>query len=75
MEVIEEDNVNDDEISQAGPNNDEVIEITEKEVPGGDKPEFDPQHAQLFEPHSFAPKDLLSLLRTIESDMHVTEVS
>lgn len=31
---------------------------------------FDPRTRELFEPHRFAPKDLLSLLRTIETDIH-----
>jgi len=34
---------------------------------------FDPQHVELYEPHSFAPKDLLSILRSIETDIHCTE--
>ena len=31
---------------------------------------FDPRTKELFEPHKFAPKDLLTLLKTIESDIH-----
>ena len=31
---------------------------------------FDPRTKQLFEPHRFAPKDLLTLLKTIEVDIH-----
>jgi len=34
---------------------------------------FDPQHVELYEPHSFSPKDLLSILRSIETDIHCTE--
>ena len=30
---------------------------------------FDPWTKELFEPHRFAPKDLLTLLKTIESDI------
>jgi len=34
---------------------------------------FDPQNVKLYEPHSLSPKDLVSLLRSIETDIHCTE--
>jgi len=37
------------------------------------RPSFDPQHVELYEPHSFSPKDLLSILRSIETDIHCTD--
>lgn len=36
---------------------------------------FDPKTKELFEPHKFAPKDLLTLLKTIESDIHTCDDS
>ena len=35
---------------------------------------FDPQAAELQEPHSFSPRDLLSILRSVETSIHNTEV-
>ena len=35
--------------------------------------DFDPKTSELSEPHRFAPKDLLSLLRSIESEIHSCE--
>lgn len=37
------------------------------------RPEFDPQEAKLNEPHHFTPKDLLKLLRRIETEIYATE--
>jgi len=37
------------------------------------KPEFDPQESQLPEPHRFSPKDLLGLLRRVETEIYMTE--
>ena len=42
----------------------------EKEEPEPAISKFDPRTKQLFEPHKFAPKDLLTLLKTIEADIH-----
>ena len=36
--------------------------------------DFDPKTSELSEPHRFAPKDLLSLLRSIESEIHSCEI-
>jgi len=43
------------------------LSLTEK------RPEFDPQEAKLKEPHTFTPKDLLTLLRRIETEIYMTE--
>ncbi|XP_023343869.1 ubiquitin carboxyl-terminal hydrolase calypso isoform X2 [Eurytemora carolleeae] len=37
------------------------------------KPEFNPQQTKLQEPHFFTPRDLLTLLRRIETEIYVTE--
>ena len=37
-------------------------------------PDFDPRTAKLYEPQKFAPKDLLALLRNIETDIADCEV-
>jgi len=57
---IDDDYVNDQE--SANNNRDENSRLS-----------FDPQHVELYEPHSFSPKDLLSILRSIETDIHCTE--
>merc|ERR1712029_570836 len=44
----------------------EVVDISEESAITA----FDPRTKELFEPHRFAPKDLLTLLKTIESDIH-----
>lgn len=44
----------------------EVIEIDDDD----EISKFDPRTKELFEPHKFAPKDLLTLLKTIEADIH-----
>merc|ERR1719189_3018227 len=36
-------------------------------------PHFDAQNVQLQEPYSFSPKDLVSILRSIETDIFCTE--
>merc|ERR1711997_36939 len=46
---------------------DEVIEVDLEETDDAIS-KFDPRTKQLFEPHKFAPKDLLILLKTIEAD-------
>ena len=50
---------------------DEVEVEADADVPADDTfSSFDPRTKELFEPHKFAPKDLLTLLKTIESDIH-----
>lgn len=49
-----------------------VIENNAEEV---HVPDFDPKTAQLNEPFRFAPKDLLALLRTIETDIFDCEAT
>merc|ERR1719494_1189676 len=34
---------------------------------------FDPENVQLLEPHSFSPRDLLSILRSIETGIYLAE--
>ena len=48
----------------------EVIEVDLEESASENEAfsQFDPRTKQLFEPHKFAPKDLLILLKTIEAD-------
>jgi hypothetical protein len=36
-------------------------------------PSFDPEAVRLAEPHAFSPRDLLSILRSVETNIHVTE--
>eukprot|EP00092_Neocalanus_flemingeri_P007945 GFUD01008572.1.p1 GENE.GFUD01008572.1~~GFUD01008572.1.p1 ORF type:complete len:830 (+),score=259.12 GFUD01008572.1:65-2554(+) len=54
-------------------NNQESLEIENNNQEEDSRPSFDPQHVELYEPHSFSPKDLLSILRSIETDIHCTE--
>ena len=37
------------------------------------EPSFDPENVQLLEPHSFSPRDLLAILRSIETAIFVSE--
>ena len=37
------------------------------------EPPFDPESVQLLEPHSFSPRDLLTILRSIETAIFVSE--
>ena len=37
------------------------------------EPSFDPESVQLLEPHSFSPRDLLTILRSIETAIFVSE--
>ena len=66
MEDIEMDESEDSKPEVNGDNEPEVIDISEESVITA----FDPRTKELFEPHRFAPKDLLTLLKTIESDIH-----
>lgn len=59
---IDDDYVNDQGDVESINNNDDNSRLS-----------FDPQHVELYEPHSFSPKDLLSILRSIETDIHCTE--
>merc|ERR1712203_634573 len=34
---------------------------------------FDPENVQLLEPHTFSPRDLLSILRSIETGIYLAE--
>ena len=45
----------------------------EQEEKEQDISKFDPKTSELDEPHKFAPKDLLSLLRNIETEMSSCE--
>ena len=52
----------------------DVIDV-EDEPPDEAFSTFDPRTKELFEPHKFAPKDLLTLLKTIESDIYACDDS
>merc|ERR1711963_356845 len=68
MEDIIEEGV--EEVEEIDDKND-GIEVIDLEAEENDPvKQFDPKIKQLFEPHQFAPKDLLVLLKTIESDIH-----
>ena len=38
------------------------------------RPEFDPQRTRLYEPFRFSPRDLVGILKTIENDIHGTDI-
>ncbi len=59
----------DDDAAQA--QSEEAEADPEKSSLPGD---FDPKQSELFEPHRFAPKDLLGLLRNVEADIHACEL-
>merc|ERR550532_1669490 len=63
--LMEDVHNNDD--TATGETIDEVIEVDLEETDDAIS-KFDPRTKQLFEPHKFAPKDLLILLKTIEAD-------
>jgi len=63
--LMEDVHNNDD--TATGETIDEVIEVDLEESDDAIS-KFDPRTKQLFEPHKFAPKDLLILLKTIEAD-------
>ena len=68
MEEVIEEGV--EEVEEIDDKND-GIEVIDLEAEENDPvKQFDPKIKQLFEPHQFAPKDLLVLLKTIESDIH-----
>ena len=62
--LMEDVHNNEDNLSEP---KDEIIEI-DLEPTDEAITKFDPRTKQLFEPHKFAPKDLLILLKTIEAD-------
>merc|ERR1712156_1154207 len=62
--LMEDVHNNEDSLSEP---KDEIIEI-DLEPTDEAITKFDPRTKQLFEPHKFAPKDLLILLKTIEAD-------
>merc|ERR1719357_606452 len=51
---------------------DDVDTVPER-IEDNEKAYFDPQAVKMSEPHSFSPRDLLSILRSIETNIHCTE--
>ena len=70
MEDISEEIDNEEDDTEETDKKEEIIEIDLEAEENDPVRKFDPRTKQLFEPHQFAPKDLLTLLKTIESDIH-----